>query len=161
MPENSALIPSSHGRKELAHLGWPLTSKSSIYDRFLVRFNFMRANNDRPRRIIFIRRSTWWMRVCTLPAHVYMYAQRRKSPRVHGVARIYLLHFLSAAINFRSIFSLLDLHHERTKRKSRGVYISYIAISRILSEKWKHGSPLVNLRNIFKLILQLFITDSE
>lgn len=115
--ESSALTPSSHGWKELARLSWPLTSKSSIYGRFLARFNFMRANNDRPRRIIFIRRSTWWMRVWTHPARIYMYAQRRKSPRVHGVACIYLLHFLSAAINFRSIFSLLDTPRKNEEKE--------------------------------------------
>lgn len=161
MLESSALTPSSHGREELTHLGWPLTSKSSIYGRFLARFNFMCANNGRPHRsIIFIRRSTWWMRVCTLPARVYMYAQRRESPRVHGMACIYLLYFLSAAINFRSIFSLLDTPRKNEEKEPRGVYIvSHIAISRILPEKWKRDLLLVNLRNIFKLTLS--VIDSK
>jgi len=126
MLKSSALTWVFPRTKELAHLGWPLTSKSSIYGWFLARFNFMRANNGRPRRsIIFIRRSIWWMRVRTPLARIYV-CTTCKSLRVHSVACIYLLHFLSVAINFRSTFSLLNTprknEEEEPRRKCRQLH---------------------------------------
>lgn len=76
----------------------------------------MRANNGRPRRgIIFIRRSTRCVLYATYKypsrvarAHVCTY-NVASARHVHGVARIYLLHFLSVAINFRGAPFPLDI----------------------------------------------------
>lgn len=52
----------------------------------------------------------------SLPLDAYMYTQRRvRARRVHSLACIYLLHFLSAAINFRSTF-----HAQRAANLQRG-----------------------------------------
>jgi len=162
--------------RELARLGWPLTSKSSIYGRFLTRFNFMRANNGRPRQsIIFIRRSTWWMRVRTPLAriYIYMYSQRRKSLRVHSVACIYLLHFLSTAINFRSSFSLFDTSRKNEEEEPRRIrrqphrnfahresfpknVLLCSLIQEILSSFYASTIDLVRLNILFLCLLVLF-----
>lgn len=41
-------------RADRASPGKPLTSKSSIYGRFLARFDFTRANNGRPRQALYL-----------------------------------------------------------------------------------------------------------
>lgn len=123
-------------KARVSYVSWPLTSKSPIYDRFLTHFSFMRVNNSRPRwSVIFIHRSTRCIRVSAykcfpLPAqrkcvYIYMCVCARNAPRVPAFtmqrAYIYLLHFLSAAINFRSTFSLLDTSRKNEEEEPRHI----------------------------------------
>lgn len=151
---------SSHGRKELARLGWPLTSKTSIYGRFLARFNFTRANNSRPRRsVIFIRRSTRRMRVRIPPARVYMYVCTTSQVPARSQRGVYI----SPSLPFRGhklSERLLPARHAAKERRGRtAAYKPSAATSRVVNSSRKAKTaalpPPFKKRNISKLTLRL------
>jgi len=106
-----------------------LTINFEIFDLRLISraFQFYACEQWPPTPKHYIYSTIYLVNACTHPSCTYICMHNVQVPaRSHSVACIYLLHFLSVAINFRSTFSLLNTprknEEEEPRRKCRQLH---------------------------------------
>lgn len=161
MSESSALTPPWIFPRTKRARASRLTINFEIFDlRSVSRaFQLYACEQWPPTPEYYIYSPIYLANACTHPscARIYMYAQRRKSPRIHSVACI-SPSFPFRSRNFRSISSLLDIPRKNEEKEPRCIrHQSHCDLT--------HSSRKMEMRfsapkNIFKFSLRLSTIDS-